>query len=419
MPGPARLPTLASVTAFSPARNSVLRRYKARIEADCARRGVQYPWWIPTYSGLASICVAVAAVLQRDDLGSPTLLAGGLLAIAPQAVWLAGGRIMPMVVEAAAVLAGALMIMVAEPAHPDFAPFLVVLSAAEAAATSAIVPAMVVGCLEMGALTAVALAGKLDGGALYVVGVALGVDAGVALRWQMRALLAERAKRELAAEQAVLAERSRLAREVHDVVGHSLSISLLHIAGARRALDEHDLTDVAEALQLAENVARAAMSDLRGSVSQIASGGGGTRPLPDATEIASLVVDAQNAGLDVRYVEQGEITALGSGTGLGLYRIAQESLANIAKHAPASAGVVELAAGERCVTLTIRNDRPAGAGTTVVAGAGLPGMVTRAEQLGARITAGPAGDEWVVRVEVPVGDRAASRRGRAAVSRDG
>jgi signal transduction histidine kinase len=274
----------------------------------------------------------------------------------------------------------------------------------------------------MAALTGVALAGRLDGGALYVVGVALGVDAGIALRWQLRALLAERAKRDLAAEQAVLAERSRLAREVHDVVGHSLSISLLHIAGARRALAEHDLADVADALQLAENVGRAAMNDLRGSVSRIATGLGGTRPLPDATDIASLVADAQDAGLDVRYAERGEITALPSGTGLGLYRIAQESLANLAKHAPRQAAVVELAAGGRSVTLTVRNALAPGAAATVVPGAGLPGMATRAEQLGARFSAGPAGGEWVVRTIVPAVPASAGDTGvetRAAVAGDG
>ena len=395
----------------------MLRRYKARIEADCARRGVQYPWWLPTYSGVASVAVAVAAVLQRDDLAAPLLLAGGVLAIAPQVVWLAGQRLMPMVAETAVVLAGAMLMMFAEPAHPDFAPFLLVISGAEAAATSRLVPALTVGTVQMAALGVAGASGHLEGAALYIVGVALGVDAGVALRWQTRALLAERAERELAGEQAVLAERSRLAREVHDVVGHSLSISLLHIAGARRALDEHDLADVGEALQLAENVARAAMTDLRGSVSQIAAGGSGTRPLPEANDIAGLVSDAQDAGLDVRYVEHGEITALGSGTGLGLYRIAQESLANIAKHAPASAAVVELTAGPSCVKLTVRNALPPRAARVVVPGAGLPGMAARAEQLRARFAAGPTGDEWVVSAEVPIAMPA--RRGRAVVSRDG
>jgi signal transduction histidine kinase len=391
-----------------------LRRLQARIEADCARRGVQYPWWIPLYSSLATVCVAIVAVLQRHEFGSAAIVAGGALALAPQVLWLLGGRILPMVVEAALVLAGATVLMVAHPVSPDFAPFLVVISAAEAAATSSVLPAMAVGLVEMGALTAVALNGRLDGGALYVVGVALGLDAGIALRWQMRALLAERAKRELAAEQAVLAERSRLAREVHDVVGHSLSISLLHIGGARRALAEKDLTEVDEALQLAENVARTAMIDLRGSVSRIASGGAGTRPLPDASDIAALVADAQDAGLDVRYTERGEVTALPSAAGVGLYRIAQESLANIAKHAPRSAAVMELGADAGRVTLSVRNGVPVGGVTPVVPGAGLPGMAARADQLGARFSAGWCGDEWVVRVELPVDRPAGPPAGRPA-----
>jgi len=409
--------------------SALLRRYKARIEADCARRGVQYPWWIPTYASVASVGLAVVAVSQRGGWSAPIPVAGGLLALAPQLVWLALRRMLPMIAESAVVLAGTLVLIVDHPVSPDFAPFLLVVSAAEAAATSTVVAALVVGCVEMAALAAVAVAGRLDGGALYIVGVALGVDAGIALRWQMRALLAERAKRELAGEQAVLAERSRLAREVHDVVGHSLSISLLHIAGARRALAEHDLVDADEALQQAERVARSAMSDLRGSVARIAAGGAGNRPLPGAGDIAELVAAARQAGLDVRYEELGEITALPAGTGLGLYRIAQESLANIAKHAPGARSEVVLAAEPEGVRLVVGNALPDGPSPQVVAGAGLPGMATRAKQLGARFHAGPVEGRWVVDVAVPperVRDLTAGHArvepvaaGRTAGTRDG
>jgi signal transduction histidine kinase len=380
----------------------VLRRYKTRIEDDCARRGIQYPWWIPTYSSVGTICVAIAALAQRSGFGSPVLLLGGLLAVTPQVWWLAGARLFPLLVEAALSLAGTLVLIVDHPVEPDFAPFLLVISAAEAAATTGVGIALSVAVVDMVALGVLGVEGRLSGAALYVVGVALGADAGIAMRWQMRALQAERAKRDSAAREAVAGERARLAREVHDIVGHSLSISLLHIAGARRSLAEHDLADVDEALQHAEQVARAAMVDLRGSVSRIAAGGSGVRPLPDANEIARLVVEAREAGLRVGYEECGDPGDLPPGVGLCLYRIAQESLANIAKHAPSADAEVELRRSDGAVSLLVRNTLPSGAPVQCTPGAGLPGMATRAEQLGARFFAGPADGHWVV--EAVVGD---------------
>lgn len=388
------------VPTLEPVGVALLERYKARIEADCAERGVLYPWWIPTYSSMASAGLAIAAVAQRDGFASPLLLLGGLLAIVPQLVWLGAARFLPIFAEAGVVLAGALLLIVDKQVTPDFAPFLLVISAAESAAMCTVRGALAVATIDIGALIGTAAAGLLSGSALYIVGVLLATDAGIALRWQMRAIAEERAKQEVAGQQAVLAERQRLAREVHDVVGHSLSITLLHLAGARRALEEDDLADVKDALLQAEQVGRAAMADLRGSVSSIGGTGAGTQPLPGAADIAGLVEAARTAGLDVRYEQRGPIERVSPATGLGLYRIAQESLANIAKHAPGTAAALCLDCADGAVRFTVRNRLPAGHRPEPPHGSGIPGMTARATQLGAAFRAGAEDGHWVVDVRL-------------------
>ena len=95
---------------------------------------------------------------------------------------------------------------------------------------------MVLATAEVAVLVVMSAFVSIDSVALYVFGVLVGIDVGVVLRWQMRALAAERANGAMRLEQATLSERQRIAREIHDVVGHTLSINLLHVTAARHAL---------------------------------------------------------------------------------------------------------------------------------------------------------------------------------------
>jgi signal transduction histidine kinase len=235
-----------------------------------------------------------------------------------------------------------------------------------------------------------------------MVAVLLGYTAGSVLRWYVRALDAELGKQDAVREQAVLAERQRIAREVHDVVAHSLSITLLHLTGARRALQQdRDVDEAIDGLTEAERVGRAAMADIRRAVGLLARAPAGTKPLPGADDIAGLVERTRAAGVDVRYEQQGEPATVGASTGLGLYRIAQESLANIAKHAPDATARIHLCVDQDSTRLTVRNGLPSTASDPVSGGAGLPGMRERAAQLGAELSAGPLGGQWVVEITVP------------------
>ncbi|WP_278259978.1 histidine kinase [Nocardioides convexus] len=250
----------------------------------------------------------------------------------------------------------------------------------------------------------------------------------------MRALVAERAARERAWDQATTAERERIAREIHDLVAHSLSISLLQVTGARRAL--RDVTGSAEAvaevdaaLADAEQVGRRAMTDIRRTVSAMADGSADRHPLPGGGDIAALVREMSGAGLAVEYDEQGDPASLPAATGLGLYRIVQESLANVARHGGTDARAhVRLRVAGGGAHLRITNPLPAGRPRGDGLGSGLAGMQARAAQAWARAwrpgrtrtagrsTYGP-GRGWGCPAAARCGSRASCERGPGGAGR--
>jgi signal transduction histidine kinase len=381
---------------------AVLHRIKERIEVSCERLGLNYPWWIPAYTTLACIAITVAAFAQRGSAaGSPAVLAALALTLAPTLIWAAAGWLAPPWTEAIA-LSTAVALYLTHPVEPDLAPLLCLIISGEIAATMQLWVAMIVATADIAILVVAAETGHLHSAALYVIGVVLGADVGIALRWQMRALTAERANTAMVREQAMLTERQRLAREVHDVIGHSLSINLLHVTAARHALQQHgDIADAVESLAEAEQVGRTAMSDLRRTVSVLSSGGSSSQALPGIADIPALVAECRTAGLAVDYACSGEACDISDVTSLGIYRIVQESLANIAKHAPTSVATVTLTQTPDGLRLCVRNTLPAGRPDPLDDGIGLSGMAARAEQMGARLQAGPDADGWSVDLHVP------------------
>jgi signal transduction histidine kinase len=143
-------------------------------------------------------------------------------------------------------------------------------------------------------------------------------------------------------------------------------------------------------------------------VSTLTDGPSVTQALPGAADISGLVNQMEQAGLAVEYAEDGDPAMLAAGTGLGLYRIAQESLANIAKHAPTATAQVRFSVTPRRARLTVRNALlsagavPSDAVLAGGGGSGLAGMRARATQLGAELVAGPEDAAWVVDVRLPL-----------------
>jgi signal transduction histidine kinase len=230
----------------------------------------------------------------------------------------------------------------------------------------------------------------------------LGWDIGFILQYQQRQLdrQAEDAGRQR--RQALQEERQRIAREVHDVLAHSLSVTMLHLTAARRSLEEDaDVEEAVDALRDAETAGRTAMAEIRNTVGLLGQAADGARPSPDARDIAGLVEQFRGTGLDVTLEQRGDPAVVSAAAGLGLFRIVQESLANVAKHQPrARVGVVvELHADRQAVQ--VWNTLPGPVRAASPDGAGLVGMRQRAELLDGSFDAGPRGGLWVVEARLP------------------
>lgn len=228
----------------------------------------------------------------------------------------------------------------------------------------------------IGGITVMALAGALIGHQLDLVARLRAAQAG----------LAARARAE---------ERNRIARDLHDVIAHTLTVSLLHVMSARLAI-EHDPEDAASALAEAERLSRESLAEVRQVAGLVRASSGS--PLPGAGELPALISRFQSAGANVTFAVDGDPGRLPATVGLALYRILQEALTNVVKHAPGAPVTARITVASGQVTLDVDSLGPAGNGT----GLGLVSMRERAESLGGSCEAGPSGAGWLVRATLPL-----------------
>jgi signal transduction histidine kinase len=200
--------------------------------------------------------------------------------------------------------------------------------------------------------------------------------------------------------EAVAGERARIARELHDIIGHSMSVISLQ-AGAAEQLLKRDPERAEGHLRAVQAAAHEALVEMRRLMGVLREDEAPYAPQPG---LGSLDALARDAGLEVEIVVEGAPAALPPAVDLAAYRIVQEALTNARKHAGAQRARVTVRHGERELALTVANPRGRGAAVDGVSGGrGLAGMRERVRVFGGRVEAGPDGDGgFVVRARLPL-----------------
>jgi signal transduction histidine kinase len=210
-------------------------------------------------------------------------------------------------------------------------------------------------------------------------------------------------EREDQARIAVAEERARIARELHDVVGHSVSVMTVQASGVRRLLRD-DQEREREALLIVERTGREALAEMRRMVGVLRrpEEGPTLAPQPSLEHLDRLVEQAREAGLPVDLRIEGDAVELPAGVDLTAYRLVQEGLTNALKHAHATRAEVLVNYGENQIELMVSDDGR-GVGNGDGGGHGLVGMRERVSVYGGELDAGPqTGGGYRLRAKLPL-----------------
>jgi signal transduction histidine kinase len=263
-------------------------------------------------------------------------------------------------------------------------------------------PWFVVGVAGVTLLGAIIVDARTSVGAILAA-IPLLSGAIVRARRSGRTELAQQARR-LEGERALLQERQRIARELHDIVAHHMSVIAIQAeAGPRKVANPPP--ELTESFADIRASALSGLDELRRLLGVMRSSSADTAPQPGLAELDGLLDSARNGGLRVTSSVSGTARPLPQGIDLSAYRILQEALSNAMRHAPASAVRVELAYAPSSLVIKVLNDScgPPGDGT----GHGIIGMRERAVMLGGHLDAGPTdGGGFLVTAVLPdTGDR--------------
>jgi signal transduction histidine kinase len=356
---------------------------------------------LPVLTGLAS------------RIGSPVAVTGfGVLAAAPLIVrrrWPAGTVAATAAVYVAATLAGVRFTPWVSNAGPNLA--IAVFTAADreprrvSLAVSALAGVVTWAVLPL-AMDVLHPGQGQDAVQLAAVVPAWLAGDAVRARRTYRERLAAESRRRSAEEQgrARAEERLRLSREVHDVISHNLSMIAVRSGVARMLLDEQP-AEARAALAAIETTSRSALNEIRNLLRRIRDPAvADETATPTLAELPALVGRLRDSGLDLGYRCTGEPAGYGAALELSAYRIAQEALTNVVKHAPGARAWLEVAHGPDELSITVTDDGPGASSAPGTAGLGITGMRERAALLGGQLTAGtrPEGG-FTVSARLPTG----------------
>jgi signal transduction histidine kinase len=233
-----------------------------------------------------------------------------------------------------------------------------------------------------------------------VLGVTAAMVVGLLLRWLILSRVQLARQQEVTelerTRRTVLEERSRIARDLHDVVAHRMSLVVVQAQSASARLASvppevaDEFTSISQQAREALNEVRGMLGVLRGEDTTAAS-----VPQQGTRDVEPLLRQTRGAGVDLTWTVDGEPATVGAVVGMVVYRILQEALANASRHAPGSRIEVDIEFGDP-VQVTIRSGPSAGrsatGGGSVHPGTGIIGMSERARSVGGRLDAHPLPD---------------------------
>lgn len=374
-------------------------------------------WFDAVVVGL--VALGLVGMFASDPEDRPTIslwvaIPGLLAIIAPLFV----RRQFPFVAPAATLVAAAITSFIDNnipgtwPAAPGAALFACVLFALANERREAIVGlAIAVGSIAIVLRNDLGGADDMFFGALifsvaWMIGFAFNRKRAEAAEAEERAARAER-EREDRALAAVADERARIARELHDLVGHSVSLMTVQTGAVRRLL-RPDQDREREALEIVEHTGRQALAEMRRVVGVLRrpEEAPALAPQPSLEYLDALVAHVRAAGLAVELRVEGQATQLPPGIDLTAYRLVQEGLTNSLKHARATKANVVVRYGDDDVEILVSDDGR-GAGSGDGGGHGLVGMRERVSVYGGELEAGPrAGGGFALRARLPLGEQA-------------
>ncbi|MEU4557029.1 histidine kinase [Actinoplanes sp. NPDC023936] len=241
--------------------------------------------------------------------------------------------------------------------------------------------------------------GSLGGETLWLAAVLAGVTAyRNSVRWRHEVahrIAQDESQREIDARRRRAEERVEIARDLHDVVSHTLAVVGVHL---NVALDSFDAEpeEARASMKLAQEVRNRAMTDLKSLVGVLREG-----ELPALESVERLAEQVRAAGLRVSVNEFGDPADVPAPIATAVYRVVQESLTNTVRHAGATRVVVTLRYAPTRVVVDVHDDG-AGAGGSIIDGHGIAGMRERVAALGGALTAGPGTSGFTVRASIPI-----------------
>jgi signal transduction histidine kinase len=365
----------------------------------------------PVVLSIAAVAMALVAMIGQPGSVDAVTVAALAVGLLPWAL-VAGGVRVPLFLFVGVSIAVAFVVVVGQSNPGGMFPVMIALVWVALHTDDRRVMVAVLAIAAVPIIIVTFTDGGLDeNGTVYMLcGLGFSWLTGRLLHRQQRLTAELREMNDLRVEHAASAERTRIAREVHDVVAHSLTVVMLHLTGARRALAT-DPERADQALARAEKVGRESLDSVRQVVGLLRDGDVGRQrgpapPQPSLRDVTELIEGYRLGGLDVTTRVDVGAGDVDPATQLVVYRIVQESLSNVLQHAPGaacevviepdrSAGLVVVVSNS-AVPPTVA-DRPTGR-----VGLGVRGMDERVRAAGGTFAAGPLSTGgWQVRATLP------------------